>query len=148
MGYAMRMAVYVVGGGALLAWIQPRHGLVEIAAVLALIGACAAADAVLEGARGRRQRGAPARKARSSARRAATRSGEGRPPQPLFVTADLKEAEALAAQLRDRALHPLLVTRRGVREDDPVYFEVRLPEPERLRGGPIVSRFSARAAGR
>lgn len=148
MGYAIRMAVYVLGGGALLAWIQPRHGVIEIAAVLALIGVSAAADGLVEGTLGVGRRSEPARKQNPAARRGAAGVGERRSARPLFITSDLEEAQALVAQLRERGLHPLLVTRRGAREDDPVQFEVRLPEPEQLRAGPIVSRFSARAAER
>jgi hypothetical protein len=159
MGYAIRMAVYVVGGGALLAWIEPSHGLIEIAAILALIGACAAADGLVAGTFGARKGNAPARRPKSAARRGAgarslargaaePREGERRTPRPLFVSSDLEEAQALVVQLRERGLHPLLVTGRGAREDQPVSFEVRLPEPERLRAQSIVSRFTARVAER
>jgi len=159
MGYAIRMVVYVLGGGALLAWLQPSRGLIEIAAVLALIGVCAAADGVITGALGARSGNSRARKPKFAARRGAGgiarargvaghKESERRTLRPLFVTTDLEVAQALVVQLRERTLHPLLVTQRGAREADPVCFEVRLPEPERIRAHPIVSRFSARVAER
>ncbi len=158
MGFAVRLAVYVIGGGVLLAWINPRRGFFEIILALGWIGVCAAADHLLTRDPARRpgapsgatRRGIGSRKARGLAALGGStgeQAGAGRRTQRLLhTTEDLAEAEDLAGQLRDRKLHPILVAQRGTGADEAIRYEVRLPESEWPRAHPIMTRFSTRSA--
>lgn len=158
MGFAVRLAVYVIGGGVLLAWINPRRGFLEIAVTLGWIGVCAAADHLLTRDPARRKGASSAATRRGllgrGARRLAAAGGsagepagaERRTQRLLHTTEDLAEAEALTGQLRDRKLHPILVAHGGAGADQAVRYEVRLPESEWPRAHSIMTRFSARSA--
>ena len=158
MTYFLRMLVYVLGGGALLAWLQPSHGLVEGLAIVALIGVCAAVDSLVAGAALRQTKHAVrGRKAAPGQRRTAPSgpsSGWGQARNPaekrtlrlLFTTSSLEEAEALIAELRERKLHPMLATQRGGANEAAIGYEVRLPEVEWQRGHPVMARFPPRMA--
>jgi hypothetical protein len=162
----LRIAVYVVGGGALLAWIQPRNGLLQAALILGLIGVFAGMDRLLTGMAGggrtkannpsgsRRGPGLSASRAHRSGKglfgpkpsAEARAANERRALRSLHTTSDLDEAEALLEQLRDRKLHPMLVTQRAAAEGDAIRYEVRLPESEWPRAHTVLTRFSTRRA--
>jgi hypothetical protein len=154
MAFAIRFLVYVAGGGALLAWLQPSRGLLEIVAVCAWIGVCVALDALFTnvsagnkrpaqvGGRARRSRRAAEAKSHQDDRDTTKRRGL----RTLFTSANLAEAEHLAALLRERGLHPMAISQTATEAGGGVTVEIRLPESEFRRALPIVNRFSAQRA--
>jgi len=167
MAYATRCLLYLVGGGALLTWMNPPRGLLAAVAVLAWIGVCAGVDALLTGASERKRAAQGARRKPRRSRRwgtggagaggastggasavGATAGGRGSAKRGglhvLFTSHNVAEAEALSAQLRERGLRPMLVTQRGAGTGADVTVEVRLSKDEWRRARPVVSRFSSR----
>ena len=64
----------------------------------------------------------------------------------LFESADLEVAEMLSELLRERGLHPMLVSQRASSGISELVVQISLPESEFARAQVIVSRFSAKRA--
>jgi hypothetical protein len=155
MAFAARFFIYILGGGALLAWVHPPRGVWEIAAVLAWIGVCTLVDTLLPEAdssggigSGRAGKRRSATETFRSSKRATSRDGgKRRGLYVLYASGEVEEAERLSSQLRERGLHPMVVSQRGSGSEDIWVFEVRVPEGERRRAQPILTRFSVKRAG-
>jgi hypothetical protein len=153
MAFAFRFVGYIVGGGILLALVNPPPGPVSWAAVLLYIVGCAYLDAVgIRAARMplrlRHGEGVVKMDAYRAGKHRAAGHGPGKPerrtPRPVFDTTQQSEAEGLLALLRGKGLHPIMVTRRTAGDASAVAFEVRLPEAEIPRAKSLMSQYIAR----
>lgn len=153
MAFALRFLGYVVGGGALLAWLNPQPGPWRWVASLIYILAAAYLDFVLARlAKTSRKRGDDPGVARIAAYRSKRRKtaqqeparSERRRPRPLFDTPRQSDAEGLVALLRAKGLSPIMVTRRLGEGDVAIMYEVRLPEAEFPRARILMSQYIAR----
>ena len=153
MAFAARLLFYILGGGALLAWLHPSHGIWRIAAPLVWIGACAAMDMVLPlpetwqyGGKQLSGKGPAPLGGRKSKGPASPEVKGRRSSRVLFSTGDVAEAENLSGQLRDRGFHPMVVTQRGDPENA-WSFEVRVQEPEFHKARALLNRISPKRVG-
>lgn len=153
MAFVIRFVGYIVGGGVLLALINPPPGPVSWAAVILYIVACAYLDAIgLRAARvptgSRHGDGVVKMDAYRAGKHRAATQGNGKPerrtPQPVFDTTLQAEAEGLLEALRGKGLHPIMVTRHTGRDSATMAFEVRLPEAEIPRAKSLMSQYIAR----
>jgi hypothetical protein len=147
MSFGYRFAIYVLGGGTLLAWADPSDGLVRYALILLYIVAAAYVDALIAG----KGRLAPAGRAADLAtararKRRRTRGAPGRaprhPPRPMYSTTRQQEAEGLLALLRAKGLNPFMVTQKRAGADSPALYEVLLPESELGPGKHLTDQFT------
>lgn len=153
MAFALRFLGYIVGGGALLAWVNPYPGPWRWLATLLYILAAAYLDFALDrAARTGRKRHEDPGVAKIAAYRSSRRKktqpdpsrSERRKPRPLFDTSKQGEAEGLVALLRAKGLSPIMVTRRLAEGDASIMYEVRLPEAEFARARILMSQYMAR----
>jgi len=143
------MGIYLVGGGALLAWSRPAPGFMETAACVALIMITALLDSRLIGARvGKTTPSAVSlskfrnRKNKTNAPGALPR--ERRALLTVHKGRMRREAEALMALLRERGLSPIIVSSTAVGQRDEALFEVRLPSAEVPQARSLVQTFLSR----
>src|SRR5262249_12622751 len=117
MAFAFRFVGYIVGGGILLALINPPPGPVSWAAVILYIVACAYIDAIgLRAARvpagSRHSDGVVKMDAYRAGKHRAGAHAAGKPerrtPRPVFDTTIQAEAEGLLSLLRGKGLHPIM----------------------------------------
>ena len=154
MGFAIRFLAYLGVGGALLAWLQPSRGLLEVAAIGAWIGFCVFVDTSLERIVASDSKSLSLKRKIPGGSRTRDTVAHGwdrdsrkrRGMRVLFESTDLEHAEFLSMQLRDRGFHPILVSQTAQHGTGELIVQLSLPETEYGRAQSIVSRLSAKRA--
>jgi len=150
MSFSLRVVVYLAGGGLLMTWIDPPHGLIRYGLLLALILGFAYVDHLL-----RRRRLSLAQRTnvvslgqyrKQKQRRHGGETGrERRVLRPVYHSVHFTEVDGLLAMLRAEGLHPMMVTH-SREEPNRVQYEVRLPDAEIEAAQPLIERYLMKSA--
>ncbi len=147
-----RIALYLGGGGLLLAWLDPPEGLVQIAVILALIVIMAYLDVLLsKGAENpdRNQKVVSLRNFRSQQVKRGPLGESGREKRmqhEVFRSIYQDEVEAILRMLRRDGFHPMMVTQNPVGEAGAPLYRIMLPEKDQKRARGLIERYHLQAA--
>ncbi len=150
MNNPLRVVAYLAGGGLLLTWIDPGHGILRYALLLLLILGAACVEHLLQ--RRRTARADPRNVVSLSAfRRQQQRRHGGHPGRerrvlkPVYHLAYFGEVNELLGILRAEGLNPVMVTQNQGERSAPTY-EIRLPENELQPGRPLIESYQLQSA--
>ena len=148
----VRIIIYLGGGGLILNWVEPPQGVGLHLLILALIVGFAYLDRWLF-----RMGSAPidhcnvvslnaARQSRKLRQGQGGNVRERKIFQTVYTSGLYQEVETLLSLLRAEGLNPMMVSRQAAKGEGEAVYEVRLPEKELAKAGPLIQFFLVKSA--
>ena len=146
----LQIILYLGSGGMILTWLNPQEGMSRFALIPLVILMLSVVHSMLD--RGQSAaKSVVSLKAFQSGKRKDDKTATGKERKPLqmvFHTFFYEEVEQLVQTMRDKGLHPMMVTQSKTGDFGEPVYQIMLPEAEARRGQGLAERFRGKKENR